>query len=411
MVGSQALSITFMQWLAHVQGQRKQRQHAAKEDLHEQTLESNQVEILELQEAIAERDAAVQMLPHLVQVHLDLDYATVLCSSDRTATFNHGLEKAVSVALGVSKCCVGVLCHQRGSIIAQVVLAYQSHNVGHGEPMSSFDLAHELVRQVHDKDKSKLKSTALGSRCCRATVIGTLAVPVYETMKRTCEMSICAQRLSEAWAQWCDEHARAGTARTVLARKVLQLSKGTQAQVLASLHHFARTSKTLRAKAYKIVARWRGMMYAKAWTTWRAVVQEKRKLRTASSRVIGRWTRVRMARAWQRWHERIRRSQVACQIVTRWVVKAMWAAWSRWAGYAGAVKREARVLGKVLQRWRRRELQRGWEVWYEQHRRCLHARAIEEEKRRRMAQARGMVVRMVHGHLAQAHSRPSPTHD
>ena len=435
MVGSQSCSITFMQWFAHVQGQRQQRQHAAKEDLHEQTLESKQVEILELQEAIEERDAAVQMLPHLVQVHLDLDYATTLCSSDRTATFNHALEKAVGVALGVSTCCVGVLGHQRGSIIAQVVLSHQPHNASHVVPMSSSDLARELVSQVHAKEKSKLKATALGSRCCRAQVIGTLAVPVYQMMKKASESSLSSRRLSEAWARWCDEHARAGTAHTVVARAALRWSKGTQARVLASLHLSARTSKTLRTKAYKIVARWRGMMYAAAWTTWRAVVRARRKLRTASSRVIARWAHVRVARAWHRWHEQIRRSRVACQIVTRWVVKAMWAAWSRWEEYAGEVKREARVLGKVLQRWRRRELQRGWEVWYEQHvaaarvwglltraerrvgharltwglgewrdghRRSLHARAIEEEKRRRMAQARGMVVRMVHGHLAWA---------
>ena len=98
-----SLSMAFMRWLEFVEEHQGLTQSQAREDLHEQTLECRELEILQLQEAIAERDAARQMLPQLVQVRLDLDFASTLSRSGRIARFNNALEVDVCAALSVSR--------------------------------------------------------------------------------------------------------------------------------------------------------------------------------------------------------------------------------------------------------------------------------------------------------------------
>jgi hypothetical protein len=196
-----SLSVAFMQWLEFVEEHQGHTQYQAREDLHEQTLECRELEILQLREAIAERDTATQMLPQLVQVRLDLDFASTLSCSGRIAKFNNDLEDDVCAALSVSRSSVGVLSHERRSIIVQIVLSHPLHNARHGEAASLSDLAHQLVHQVQNKN-SKFATTGLGSRCDGATIIGTLDVPVYEAMKKASEALLSSRRLSEAWERW-----------------------------------------------------------------------------------------------------------------------------------------------------------------------------------------------------------------
>ena len=168
-----AISQAFFTWHEAVDvafNEGNQQQELAKLDLHEKTLQSRDLEVMQLQEEIQVKDATYSALPVVVEVHMCLDYDSTFQDAGSTSAFNISLEKEVSIALGVAPSSVAVLCHQRGSIIAQVVVwvekpvngAMNAHGITGVRCKQSWD----HVRSSVPRCKKVLGMPHINLRCC-----------------------------------------------------------------------------------------------------------------------------------------------------------------------------------------------------------------------------------------------------
>ena len=75
------------------------------------------------------------------------------------------------------------MCHQRGSVVAEVVLKKVDMPGGDGDCRGSALLAKELVDMIND-ETSCLRSSELGKLATSATIDGPIAVPVCDLVAK-----------------------------------------------------------------------------------------------------------------------------------------------------------------------------------------------------------------------------------
>jgi hypothetical protein len=89
-------------------------------------------------------------LPIALALKYPADFDAVLSSPEATAQFDAHVQRQVSSALGIPPAGVQVICHQRGSIIADVVLK-RVKMPGDGNYRTPAHLAKELMEMVEDR--------------------------------------------------------------------------------------------------------------------------------------------------------------------------------------------------------------------------------------------------------------------
>jgi len=126
---------------------------------------------------LRKRIAIHENLPVCVAVTIGRDFDETLGDVENANLFDQTLQEDVGRALGVSNESVVVLCHQRASIIAELVL------MADGDGKNPEQLAHELVRLVHAAKEGDVRSTEVGRFVKSAEVHGLIAGPVCKAVQ------------------------------------------------------------------------------------------------------------------------------------------------------------------------------------------------------------------------------------
>ena len=90
----------------------------------------------------AANEQAQASVPVAVALSFDCDFDETIGSESARAAFDEQVQNDVSAALGVPKEAIEVLCHQRGSVIAEVILkAVDGGGAGSSRPTAAHALA------------------------------------------------------------------------------------------------------------------------------------------------------------------------------------------------------------------------------------------------------------------------------
>jgi hypothetical protein len=115
---------------------------------------------------------------------------------DPELCFDQALEHDVSLSLGVPKGTVQVLCHQKGSVVAEIVLMGVGGEVS--DPVSDYvmpseieaklmtpeRLARQLVDSVITAD-SNFRMSPMGQFATKAQIHGPIAKPILAAVKKS----------------------------------------------------------------------------------------------------------------------------------------------------------------------------------------------------------------------------------
>ena len=124
---------------------------------------------------MSEEQKGINLLPVSVALTIDGDFDEMFGDLNCTIEFDRTLQEDVSTVLDVPLDSVQVLCHQRGSIIAEVVLFGDEKDEAQKAPAQ---LAQDLVRSVRQMQEGIVRTKELG-RCIKsAEVRGPIARPV-----------------------------------------------------------------------------------------------------------------------------------------------------------------------------------------------------------------------------------------
>jgi len=149
-------------------------------------------------------------MPFAVALTLDRDYDDLLGDLVSKTEFNHAIQNDVSMSLGVPKSTVQVLCHQRGSIVAEVVLMGVDGEISDRVPeydmpsdferkmMTPERLAQQLVHSVNSKD-SKFRSLPMGQFAVDAQMHGPVAKTICTAVQNatSAQDEICTAQKAE----------------------------------------------------------------------------------------------------------------------------------------------------------------------------------------------------------------------
>jgi hypothetical protein len=112
--------------------------------------------------------------PVAVALTVSFDFDEALGDSIRAAAFNQTLQTDVSSVLSVPESSVKVLCHQRGSVIAEIVLFADNDDESHRTPA---DLAQALLTSA-ETESGSLRKQSIGKFITKVEVHGPIAAPV-----------------------------------------------------------------------------------------------------------------------------------------------------------------------------------------------------------------------------------------
>eukprot|EP00961_Rhodomonas_salina_P262513 3547700-Rhodomonas_salina.1 len=133
-----------------------------------------------LKRQLESRNALLNSLSIAVAVKLDCPYEETMIDFDQLAAFNMLLKEDVCTSLAIGQTSVDVMCHQRGSVIAEVVISGWGGKDGQAS-RSAQALAEELVEQVNGKG-GKFKKRPLGRLALNAEVHGYIEGPVCDAV-------------------------------------------------------------------------------------------------------------------------------------------------------------------------------------------------------------------------------------
>ena len=141
-----------------------------------------------------EDDKAMNDMPIAISLRLDSDFDQAARDRDH---FNELLTNDLCIALGVPTSSMKVLCLQRGSVIAEVVLMASEERMGDLFPEQDIrtprHLAEELQGLVQSKD-GKLSNLPMGQLIRHAEIHGPIAGSVVQVVARALEGALEARR-------------------------------------------------------------------------------------------------------------------------------------------------------------------------------------------------------------------------
>ena len=122
---------------------------------------------------------AQETIPVAVALTLECDYDDTLGDAHDVASFNEGLVTDLHTALGVPKSMVQVLCHQRGSVIAEIVL--RSWDDCQGSTLTGQELATRLQDLLSTAD-GPLRRSPTGCFAKKVDIHGPVAEAVVSAV-------------------------------------------------------------------------------------------------------------------------------------------------------------------------------------------------------------------------------------
>ena len=134
-----------------------------------------------------------EAVPVALSLTLECDYDAMLADSCDVVAFNESLITDIHTALGVPKSTVQVLCHQRGSIVAEIVL--RSWDNGEGTILAGQELATRL-QDLLSSAGGPLRQSPLGCFVTKAEIHGPVAEAVVSVVDSTLQG---AARRQDQW--------------------------------------------------------------------------------------------------------------------------------------------------------------------------------------------------------------------
>jgi len=128
-----------------------------------------------------------------VGLTLECDYDSMLGDGKDGAGFNEGLAREVQTALGIARSSVQVLCHQRGSIKAEIVL--RRSDDGQGNVLTTEQAAMQVVELMARQD-GLLLPAALLSFASRAELHGAITEALVSAVDSVVQNA--AKRMAES---------------------------------------------------------------------------------------------------------------------------------------------------------------------------------------------------------------------
>jgi chromosome segregation ATPase len=155
----------------------------AEQHLKEKAGQYSERELPELFEAASNSLASSDGCKHspvAVGLTVDGNFDHIHRSAASVSDFNRELQDIVSASLKVPAAAVQVLCHQRGSIKATVVLMGDDDDE---EGKTPSELAQELINAVGTQGEGLRARSLLGSNVKKAEVFGSIALPICKAVQ------------------------------------------------------------------------------------------------------------------------------------------------------------------------------------------------------------------------------------
>jgi hypothetical protein len=134
------------------------------------------------------------------------------------------------------------------------------------------------------------------------------------------------------------------------------------------MEHF-HEERAMRAKATRVVGKFKNAPQSRALARWVQHVTEKRTLKLKALKVVGRWKQRFYAMCFDRWLERIAEEKVLrnklLRAVGRMVNKTVVLTFERWRGNSFAKRRQEDVMLRVVSKMSLRSLDRAMARWIE----------------------------------------------
>jgi len=262
------------------------------------------------------------------------------------------------------------MCHQRGSVVAEVVLKKVDMPGGDGDCRGSALLAKELVDMIND-EASCLRSSELGKLATSATIDGPIAVPVCD---------LVAKALRARGADW---HQQLQESSGILSAKV---------ESVAARH---------LDQCKRVIFRMLHSQLAATFDSYFSRVQEVKLRRENGKRVLCRMLHTHLAAAFDGFCAAVEQltnhRQLVLRAVSRWQTPMLQIGFEMWCEFMAATKalqqeqsheQAKQMLQSALDA----------EVYAIKHQKSL----VENECQRRMDMCRKTVQRMFHIQLATA---------
>jgi hypothetical protein len=335
----------FMLWLEYMEVVRLQRKEEAQD-----------VARRRLVEELEESQSKYAHLPVAVSLTFDLDFDTTLACPETAREFDRRVQADVSTALCIPASAVEVMCYQRGSVIAEVVLS-KVEGASVSDIRTGALLAHELASIINDKAQPPPGGMVGGgaggnlfAMAHKAEIDGPIAEPV-------CQLVTNALR-----ARGAEVH-----------RELVQVSEALKSRVNEVAARHVETCK-------HVVRRLLHRQLAAAFDAYFVRVLEVKEQRARSRRVVARIMHRQLAVAFDGLCaaviELVRHRRLVMRAVARWQAPLLQIGWERWREYGVLVKRESRDAAYVVAQQQLASLLDG--------ERSMYTALIEKETARRM---------------------------
>ena len=298
-----------------------------------------------------------------IALRFDCNFDKTVAGTKERTQFNMQIQKDVSTALGIPEEAIEVLCHQRGSVIAEIILK-KVNSEGTGTVRSAAALADELAKQATDKNSS-FRKKEVGKLAVGANIHG----PIAQAM--------------------CDIISTIYESRGVDIAKCASTSDPKIAAAVAETQH------RLKQQADHAMRRMFHIQLAGAFDSFHDRVVETKKKHETCRGVVLRMQHLALAGAFDMLSGRVEQlkghRRMVQRAVRRWKKPSLQIGLDKWLEYMDIIKYE------VLEEAKEQLSQQVETVKssMDEDKESLGS-AIQAEKERRVDQAQRIVQRMLH---------------
>jgi len=297
-----------------------------------------------------------------VSITMPVDFGMIAASETAQQSFDEALKAQICACLDIPPGSVHVLCHQRGSVKAEVILSDV-------EP-EDCSAARSALRLAKDLAKACVDTTSVFATCglklcaSRAELHG----PVSRHVMNAVTSSITEQRATTTLARDRNKHGAVQLMKRIMMKRSMLLF-GMWAEGAAEARGF-------KAKALKVVHRLMSRVLGEDFERWRDHVGEKRKLKPKALRVVrqlmsGMQRRMSstLLEGFERWRDTWQRQKrfrtKAGKALHHIVHGAMSKTVNSWQK-ATAYNKQLRIrTSRSIARLQSRTVRRAFEAWYE----------------------------------------------
>ena len=199
-------------------------------------------------------EAADRNQPISVGVLLDAEFEQSVGSKESKASFENQLTDDICSALQVEMGRVTILCHQKGSVVSEIVF---------GKPDAQA-VAEQFVEFVENRE-GILVDTALGKQMRKAKVHGPVCEEVIKALAAAKAATAQRMKVMNLTAEVREEEHRYALLKRVMMRMRMRFLTMCFHKWAAAMNRAA----SLQVKSHKMVARWAGMNKSVCFTVWK----------------------------------------------------------------------------------------------------------------------------------------------